>query len=131
MVYTHRFGNDAAYRRTANPRNIQTRLRCALIKKLPLRGVFSRLTLRPLRFTVQTFSSGRSLAAIYVKMLPTLRKIYYLLELSSSIEGLKGSLGKFRQGMALASIAAMSLDDFMDRRPMEAEFAGDLPDCTT
>jgi hypothetical protein len=80
---------------------------------------------------VQTFSSGRSLAAIYVKMLPTLLKIYYLLELSSSIEGLKGSLGKFRQGMALASVAAMSLDDLVDRCPMEVEFAGDLSDCTT
>lgn len=80
---------------------------------------------------MQTFSSGRSLAAIYVKMLPTLLKIYYLLELSSSIEALKGSLGKFRQGMALASIAAMSLDDFMNRRPMEVKFAGYLSDCTT
>jgi hypothetical protein len=33
--------------------------------------------------------------------------------------------------MALASVAAMSLDDLVNRRPMEVKFASYLSNCTT
>jgi hypothetical protein len=47
------------------------------------------------------------------------------------VDRLKGFLGNFRQGVSLAKLATMSLNDLVDGRPMDAEFLGNVTDRAT
>jgi hypothetical protein len=43
----------------------------------------------------------------------------------------KGLLGNFRQGVSLAKLATMSLNDLVDGGPMDAELGGNVTNRTT
>lgn len=74
---------------------------------------------------------SRFLAALCMKNAYYLAKNILPTRAFVKYRGFQGALGNFRQGMTLASFAAMPLDDFVHSRPMEVIFASHLPNCTT